>query len=202
MPLCFIHTLTIFHLYRSASKAPGISNPYITGPYSLDELPNSFLIVMSGGLCKSLMKAQGSNGYDANEVLSRMVAEELCASGSLKDVSGKILGNLLQHMEGLFREDEAFKKSCSEVHDMTLLIRNLGFPLGDPAAKPCAYVMQARPKNDQVRKYPLFTTHTLAPFYEGHFRTLLYVYTMEISSILTSFNTLQYYIRTKNALLL
>ena len=192
----------IFCLHRSASKAPGISNPYITGPYSLDELPNSFLIVMSGGLCKSLMKAQGSNGYDANEVLSRMVAEELCASGSLKDVSGKILDNLLQHLEGLFREDESFKKSCCEVNDMTLLIRNLGFPLGDPAAKPCTYVMQARPKNEQVRKYPMFTPHAMGPFYEGHFGTLLYVSIMEISSILRSFNTFQYYIKTKNALLL
>ena len=120
----------------------------------MDEMSNSFLIVMSGGLLTSLMKLNSSVDYDANEIIARMVTEELCACKNFKDVSRKVLDRVHRQIEDLCKRDDTRSRDLGTVDDLTLLIRNFGFPVGEQTSLPLAYILSVSCEvSEKVRYY-------------------------------------------------
>jgi TAK1-binding protein 1 len=148
------HGYSDIDFLKSATRPPGISDPKITGPFLLDEMSNSFLIVMSGGLLTSLMKLNSSVDYDANEIIARMVTEELCACKNFKDVSRKVLDRVHRQIEDLCKRDDTRSRDLGTVDDLTLLIRNFGFPVGEQTSLPLAYILSVSCEvSEKVRYY-------------------------------------------------
>lgn len=97
--------------------------PFINGPWSVSDLQNSFLLLMSDGL----YEAYGSyinttNPQDVHRGIALIVADEMSRRSSVQDVAQATVDRII-----------ALYRSCAgsgtRLDDITLIVNNFGHPL-------------------------------------------------------------------------
>lgn len=113
-------------LLSTAKSKPITAEPEIHGCQPLDGVMG-FLVLMSEGLYKALDAAHGPG--QANQEIAAMIATEFAKQGSLDDVAQAVVERVKRIHHGTFVSGGERAKFCTKHEDMTLLVRNLGYPL-------------------------------------------------------------------------
>ncbi|XP_075039016.1 TGF-beta-activated kinase 1 and MAP3K7-binding protein 1-like [Mixophyes fleayi] len=113
-------------LLSAAKSKPVTAEPEIHGCQPLDGV-TGFLVLMSEGLYKALEAAHGPG--QANQEIAAMIATEFAKQVSLDDVAQAVVERVKRIHHGTFVSGGERAKFCSNHEDMTLLVRNLGYPL-------------------------------------------------------------------------
>ncbi|XP_016060779.1 PREDICTED: TGF-beta-activated kinase 1 and MAP3K7-binding protein 1 isoform X1 [Miniopterus natalensis] len=121
----------------SASKSkPIIAEPEIHCAQPLDGV-TGFLVLMSEGLYKALEAAHGPG--QANQEIAAMIDTEFAKQTSLDAVAQAVVDRVKRIHGDTFASGGERAKFCPRHEDMTLLVRNFGYPLGEmsqPTASP------------------------------------------------------------------
>jgi len=123
-----------------AKGHPGTAEPSATGPVPLQGIKKGFIVLVSKGLYSGVTHVVGDE-EDARLALVRMIMEEMKCSASLENVSRTVIDRVHSVIKAKYKESRGTKMDCSSVDDTTLLIRNLGFPIGDPDVTPKSLVL-------------------------------------------------------------
>ncbi|KAF6122021.1 TGF-beta activated kinase 1 (MAP3K7) binding protein 1 [Phyllostomus discolor] len=129
---------TDIDLLSAAKSKPIIAEPEVHGAQSLDAV-TGFLVLMSEGLYKALEAAHGPG--QANQEIAAMIDTEFAKQTSLDAVAQAVVDRVKRIHSDTFASGGERAKFCSRHEDMTLLVRNFGYPLGEmsqPAASPAA----------------------------------------------------------------
>ncbi|XP_073448651.1 TGF-beta-activated kinase 1 and MAP3K7-binding protein 1 isoform X2 [Aquarana catesbeiana] len=113
-------------LLSAAKSKPITAEPEIHGCQPLDGV-TGFLVLMSEGLYKALEAAHGPG--QANQEIAAMIATEFAKQVSLDDVAQAVVERVKRIHHDTFRSGGERTKFCAKHEDMTLLVRNLGYPL-------------------------------------------------------------------------
>ncbi|XP_077308449.1 TGF-beta-activated kinase 1 and MAP3K7-binding protein 1 isoform X2 [Lithobates pipiens] len=113
-------------LLSAAKSKPVTAEPEIHGCQPLDGV-TGFLVLMSEGLYKALEAAHGPG--QANQEIAAMIATEFAKQVSLDDVAQAVVERVKRIHHDTFRSGGERTKFCTKHEDMTLLVRNLGYPL-------------------------------------------------------------------------
>ncbi|XP_036924187.1 TGF-beta-activated kinase 1 and MAP3K7-binding protein 1 isoform X2 [Sturnira hondurensis] len=150
---------TDIDLLSAAKSKPIIAEPEIHGAQSLDAV-TGFLVLMSEGLYKALEAAHGPG--QANQALesrptvpgplcflpdvcprpqeiAAMIDTEFAKQTSLDAVAQAVVDRVRRIHSDTFASGGERAQFCSRHEDMTLLVRNFGYPLGEmsqPTASP------------------------------------------------------------------
>uniref|UniRef100_A0A8C5WFL5 TGF-beta activated kinase 1 (MAP3K7) binding protein 1 n=1 Tax=Leptobrachium leishanense TaxID=445787 RepID=A0A8C5WFL5_9ANUR len=119
-------------LLSNAKSKPVTAEPEIHGCQPLDGV-TGFLVLMSEGLYKALEAAHGPG--QANQEIAAMIATEFAKQVSLDDVAQAVVERVKRIHHDTYVSGGERAKFCSKHEDMTLLVRNLGYPL-DEVAQP------------------------------------------------------------------
>jgi len=109
---------------KDASTEPIIATPDIYGGISLDKIKDGFIILMSSAVYKSYEEAIG--GEFVNEEIADLVAVHLRSSERITGVAQKVADKIALHHLKTFGV-----KHKSNRNDMTLIVRNINFPVLD-----------------------------------------------------------------------
>lgn len=96
-----------------------------------------FLVLMSEGLYKALEAAHGPG--QANQEIAAMIDTEFAKQTSLDAVAQAVVDRVKRIHSDTFASGGERAKFCPRHEDMTLLVRNFGYPLGEmsqPAPTP------------------------------------------------------------------
>ena len=123
-----------------AKGYPGTAEPSVSGPVPLQGIKKGFIVLVSKGLYSGVTCVVGGE-EDARLALVRMIMEEMKRSASLADVSRTVIDRVHGVIKAKYKESHGTKMDCSSVDDTTLLIRNLGFPIGHSDVTPTSLVL-------------------------------------------------------------
>uniref|UniRef100_A0A8D0NNV8 TGF-beta-activated kinase 1 and MAP3K7-binding protein 1 n=1 Tax=Sus scrofa TaxID=9823 RepID=A0A8D0NNV8_PIG len=131
---------TDIDLLSAAKSKPIIAEPEIHGAQPLDGV-TGFLVLMSEGLYKALEAAHGPG--QANQEIAAMIDTEFAKQTSLDAVAQAVVDRVKRIHSDTFASGGERAKFCPRHEDMTLLVRNFGYPLGElsqptPAPAPAA----------------------------------------------------------------
>lgn len=114
----------------SASSEPIIGQPEIVGAIPMDESCR-FLLLMSGGLCKTLQDVFPTDTIQVNKEIIQMTVEQFRVQSTLMGVSQSTVHKVVQmHHDAFMRQIEDDNRSLFNVRDdITLLVRNFNFPM-------------------------------------------------------------------------
>uniref|UniRef100_A0A8C4LPB2 TGF-beta-activated kinase 1 and MAP3K7-binding protein 1 n=1 Tax=Equus asinus asinus TaxID=83772 RepID=A0A8C4LPB2_EQUAS len=133
---------TDIDLLSAAKSKPIIAEPEIHGAQPLDGV-TGFLVLMSEGLYKALEAAHGPG--QANQEIAAMIDTEFAKQTSLDSVAQAVVDRVKRIHGDTFASGGERAKFCPRHEDMTLLVRNFGYPLGElsqptptPAPGTCA----------------------------------------------------------------
>ncbi|XP_030064323.1 TGF-beta-activated kinase 1 and MAP3K7-binding protein 1 isoform X3 [Microcaecilia unicolor] len=115
-------------LLSAAKSKPIIAEPEIHGVQPLDGV-TGFLVLMSEGLYKALECAHGPG--QANQEIAAMVATEFAKQTALDAVAQAVVDRVKRIHRDTFASGGERSQFCVKHEDMTLLIRNFGYPLGE-----------------------------------------------------------------------
>lgn len=126
-------------ILSGAKTAPILSDPEIVGPISIDDTCR-FLILMSKGLCKTLIDIFDADSSRINKEIVQMTVEQFRTQTNLINVAQVVVNKIsLQHhdtfMASLEEEAKVKRRRCETREDMTLLIRNFNYPLPNAPLK-------------------------------------------------------------------
>ncbi|XP_028727007.1 TGF-beta-activated kinase 1 and MAP3K7-binding protein 1 isoform X2 [Peromyscus leucopus] len=127
---------TDIDLLSAAKSKPIIAEPEIHGAQPLDGV-TGFLVLMSEGLYKALEAAHGPG--QANQEIAAMIDTEFAKQTSLDAVAQAVVDRVKRIHGDTFASGGERAKFCPRHEDMTLLVRNFGYPLGEmsqPAPTP------------------------------------------------------------------
>nr|KAF6453989.1 TGF-beta activated kinase 1 (MAP3K7) binding protein 1 [Molossus molossus] len=127
---------TDIDLLSAAKSKPIIAEPEIHGTQPLDGV-TGFLVLMSEGLYKALEAAHGPG--QANQEIAAMIDTEFAKQTSLDAVAQAVVDRVKRIHGDTFASGGERAKFCPKHEDMTLLVRNFGYPLGEmsqPTASP------------------------------------------------------------------
>lgn len=115
-------------LYLSgATSEPVISDPEIIGPISLDDSCR-FLVLMSGGMCKTLHDIFPGKPNDINRSIIQTIVEQFRSQSTIAGVAQSSVYRIVQmHHDTYMRQAEQCKFHARD--DVTLLVRNFNFPM-------------------------------------------------------------------------
>ncbi|NXJ87982.1 TAB1 protein, partial [Corythaixoides concolor] len=119
---------TDIELLSAAKSKPIIAEPEIHGGHLLDGV-TGFLVLMSEGLYKALEAAHGPG--QANQEIAAMIATEFAKQTSLDAVAQAVVDRVKRIHCDTFASGGERSKFCPRHEDMTLLVRNFGYPLGE-----------------------------------------------------------------------
>uniref|UniRef100_A0A3Q2H537 TGF-beta-activated kinase 1 and MAP3K7-binding protein 1 n=1 Tax=Equus caballus TaxID=9796 RepID=A0A3Q2H537_HORSE len=119
---------TDIDLLSSAKSKPIIAEPEIHGAQPLDGV-TGFLVLMSEGLYKALEAAHGPG--QANQEIAAMIDTEFAKQTSLDSVAQAVVDRVKRIHGDTFASGGERAKFCPRHEDMTLLVRNFGYPLGE-----------------------------------------------------------------------
>ncbi|MBZ3876922.1 TGF-beta-activated kinase 1 and MAP3K7-binding protein 1 [Sciurus carolinensis] len=131
---------TDIDLLSAAKSKPIIAEPEVHGAQPLDGV-TGFLVLMSEGLYKALEAAHGPG--QANQEIAAMIDTEFAKQTSLDAVAQAVVDRVKRIHGDTFASGGERAKFCPRHEDMTLLVRNFGYPLGEmsqptPAQAPAA----------------------------------------------------------------
>ena len=109
-----------------ARREPGTAEPYISQPINLNEF-RGFLVLMSDGLYEAYETWTG-RPFHVNEDIAHLVAEEMKKSSDLSIVAQ----NVVEKVKHLFRSACKEGKRSGRLDDITLIVRNFGYPMAVP----------------------------------------------------------------------
>ncbi|GCB81108.1 hypothetical protein scyTo_0021331, partial [Scyliorhinus torazame] len=112
----------------AAKTKPIIAEPEIHGGHSLEGL-TGFLVLMTDGLYKALEAAHGPG--QANQEIAAMVATEFALQSTLDAVAQAVVDRVRRIHRDTFVSGGERSKFCDKHEDMTLLVRNFNYPLGE-----------------------------------------------------------------------
>ncbi|KAF5928108.1 hypothetical protein HPG69_017648 [Diceros bicornis minor] len=115
-------------LLSAAKSKPIIAEPEIHGAQPLDGV-TGFLVLMSEGLYKALEAAHGPG--QANQEIAAMIDTEFAKQTSLDAVAQAVVDRVKRIHSDTFASGGERAKFCLRHEDMTLLVRNFGYPLGE-----------------------------------------------------------------------
>ena len=138
LPFNVIHHLCHQLVYRISKKPPGSAVPHISGPYSLSDVERGFLVLMTDGLY-SIASKTDRDCSDVNQAVARMVAREMCGSNTMHSVAQSVISKFQESLHSIFMDSQGERHDCRIVGDCTLLVHNLGFPLGKSETYPESY---------------------------------------------------------------
>ncbi|OCT83111.1 TGF-beta-activated kinase 1 and MAP3K7-binding protein 1 [Xenopus laevis] len=115
-------------LLSTATTKPITAEPEIHGCQPLDGV-TGFLVLMSEGLYKALESAHGPG--QANQEIAAMIATEFAKQVSVDEVAQAVVERVKRIHHDTFASGAERAKFCTKHEDMTLLVRNLGYPLED-----------------------------------------------------------------------
>nr|XP_020665801.1 TGF-beta-activated kinase 1 and MAP3K7-binding protein 1 isoform X3 [Pogona vitticeps] len=115
-------------LLSAAKSKPIIAEPEIHRGLSLDGV-TGFLVLMSEGLYRALEAAHGPG--QANQEIAAMIATEFAKQTSLDAVAQAVVDRVKRIHCDTYASGGERSKFCSRHEDMTLLVRNFGYPLGE-----------------------------------------------------------------------
>ncbi|XP_051015968.1 TGF-beta-activated kinase 1 and MAP3K7-binding protein 1 isoform X1 [Acomys russatus] len=127
---------TDIDLLSAAKSKPIIAEPEIHGAQPVDGV-TGFLVLMSEGLYKALEAAHGPG--QANQEIAAMIDTEFAKQTSLDAVAQAVVDRVKRIHSDTFASGGERAKFCPRHEDMTLLVRNFGYPLGEmsqPTATP------------------------------------------------------------------
>ncbi|XP_060044978.1 TGF-beta-activated kinase 1 and MAP3K7-binding protein 1 isoform X2 [Erinaceus europaeus] len=127
---------TDIDLLSAAKSKPIIAEPEVHGAQPLDGV-TGFLVLMSEGLYKALEAAHGPG--QANQEIAAMIDTEFAKQMSLDAVAQAVVDRVKRIHGDTFASGGERAKFCPRHEDMTLLVRNFGYPLGEmsqPAPTP------------------------------------------------------------------
>ncbi|MEJ1271496.1 TGF-beta activated kinase 1/MAP3K7 binding protein 1 [Cricetulus griseus] len=119
---------TDIDLLSAAKAKPIIAEPEIHGAQPLDGV-TGFLVLMSEGLYKALEAAHGPG--QANQEIAAMIDTEFAKQTSLDAVAQAVVDRVKRIHSDTFASGGERAKFCPRHEDMTLLVRNFGYPLGE-----------------------------------------------------------------------
>ncbi|CAH6791197.1 Tab1 [Phodopus roborovskii] len=119
---------TDIDLLSAAKSKPIIAEPEIHGAQPLDGV-TGFLVLMSEGLYKALEAAHGPG--QANQEIAAMIDTEFAKQTSLDAVAQAVVDRVKRIHSDTFASGGERAKFCPLHEDMTLLVRNFGYPLGE-----------------------------------------------------------------------
>uniref|UniRef100_H0WFL4 TGF-beta-activated kinase 1 and MAP3K7-binding protein 1 n=1 Tax=Otolemur garnettii TaxID=30611 RepID=H0WFL4_OTOGA len=119
---------TDIDLLSAAKSKPIIAEPEIHGAQPLDGV-TGFLVLMSEGLYKALEAAHGPG--QANQEIAAMIDTEFAKQTSLDAVAQAVVDRVRRIHGDTFASGGERAKFCPRHEDMTLLVRNFGYPLGE-----------------------------------------------------------------------
>ncbi|XP_022452829.1 TGF-beta-activated kinase 1 and MAP3K7-binding protein 1 isoform X1 [Delphinapterus leucas] len=119
---------TDIDLLSAAKSKPIIAEPEIHGAQPLDGV-TGFLVLMSEGLYKALEAAHGPG--QANQEIAAMIDTEFAKQTSLDAVAQAVVDRVKRIHSDTFASGGERAKFCPRHEDMTLLVRNFGYPLGE-----------------------------------------------------------------------
>ncbi|XP_020838298.1 TGF-beta-activated kinase 1 and MAP3K7-binding protein 1 isoform X2 [Phascolarctos cinereus] len=123
-------------LLSAAKSKPIIAEPEIHGGQSLEGV-SGFLVLMSEGLYKALEAAHGPG--QANQEIAAMIDTEFAKQTSLDAVAQAVVDRVKRIHGDTFASGGERSAFCPRHEDMTLLVRNFGYSLGEmsqPALTP------------------------------------------------------------------
>ncbi|XP_045321835.1 TGF-beta-activated kinase 1 and MAP3K7-binding protein 1 isoform X5 [Leopardus geoffroyi] len=141
---------TDIDLLSAAKSKPIIAEPEIHGAQPLEGV-TGFLVLMSEGLYKALEAAHGPG--QANQEIAAMIDTEFAKQTSLDAVAQAVVDRVKRIHGDTFASGGERAKFCPRHEDMTLLVRNFGYPLGEmsqPAASPAPAPARLPPKDLSV----------------------------------------------------
>lgn len=114
----------------SASSEPIIAQPEIVGAIPMDESCR-FLLLMSGGLCKTLQDVFPTDTIQVNKEIIQMTVEQFRVQSTLMGVSQSTVHKVVQmHHDAFMRQIEDDNGTVFNARDdITLLVRNFNFPM-------------------------------------------------------------------------
>ncbi|XP_037369429.1 TGF-beta-activated kinase 1 and MAP3K7-binding protein 1 isoform X2 [Talpa occidentalis] len=124
---------TDIDLLSAAKSKPIIAEPEIHGAQPLDGV-TGFLVLMSEGLYKALEAAHGPG--QANQEIAAMIDTEFAKQTSLDAVAQAVVDRVKRIHGDTFASGGERAKFCPRHEDMTLLVRNFGYPLGEMSQAP------------------------------------------------------------------
>ena len=125
------YVFVIFGDFSCASSSPVIVEPEVQSV----EISNirGFLILMSDGLYKSL---EGATGTDhVNVDIASMVVTEFSQQSTLNGVAQAVVDKVVRKHHDAFMMSSC-KTLCQKRDDITLLVRNIGYPLANAPNSP------------------------------------------------------------------
>lgn len=114
----------------SATSEPIIAQPEIVGAIPIDESCR-FLLLMSGGLCKTLQDVYPIDTIQVNKEIIQMTVEQFRVQSTLMGVSQSTVHKVVQmHHDTYMRQIEDENNCIFNIRDdITLLVRNFNFPM-------------------------------------------------------------------------
>ena len=116
---------TLFQ-YSSANREPGTAEPHISRPINLHNF-RGFLILMSDGLYEAY-EAWTGRPHLVNEDIAHLVAEEMKKTSDLSTIAQ----NVVEKVKYLFRSTCRDGRRSGRLDDITLIVRNFGYPVPLP----------------------------------------------------------------------
>lgn len=135
----------------AATSEPIIFQPNIIGGIDLDDSCR-FLLIMSGGLCKTL---HDIFGHQANKELIQITVDQFKTQSTLMGVAQSVVNKIIQlhHDKFMTQIDENNQCPFRSHNDVTLLVRNFNYPLPNAIHK----------RNSQVRFNSVTSEHSNSP---------------------------------------
>ncbi|XP_033631253.1 TGF-beta-activated kinase 1 and MAP3K7-binding protein 1-like isoform X2 [Asterias rubens] len=122
------------HIILSDAKTePVIAEPEIIGGLQLNGICG-FLAMFTNGLQKSLVDATGTN--QPNVDIAHMIAAEFSVQSTLSGVAQGVVDKVIRIHHDTYLGNSSRAKACQKREDITLLVRDFGYPLGTSVNSP------------------------------------------------------------------
>ena len=119
----------MFYKHSKAHREPGTAEPYVSRPIHLSSF-QGFLILMSDGLYEAY-EAWTHRPTMVNDDIAHLVAQEMKKTSDLSVVAQ----NVVESVKNLFRTTCKKDKRSGRIDDITLIVRNFGYPTPIPHAQ-------------------------------------------------------------------
>lgn len=142
---------SVFDLpYSNASSEPILAEPDIIGGLDVTNM-TGFLMMYSNGLSQSLIEATGTS--QANLDLAYMAMAEFEVQATLSGVAQAVVDKVVRRHHDTYLSEGGRMAICQKRDDITLIVRNFNFPLGNRMSSPAPaapYTSVSAPFSPQV----------------------------------------------------
>ena len=115
----------LFAYYRYASSEPVIADPEIIGGLPIEGMCG-FLLMFTNGLNKSITEATQTAQFNMD--IAYRVAAEFAVQSTLSGVAQQVVDKVVRQHHDKYLEGGEGAQACLKRDDMTLLVRNFGYP--------------------------------------------------------------------------